>query len=87
MEHNKVKFSKAIESYGLNTDRILEDILGVDARPLHEKKMIQSVYLNIQQGHIDEAQSIIKDLLKLIGEDPELLKAQTLIKRRAIIGK
>ncbi|WP_169316139.1 AAA family ATPase [Mucilaginibacter paludis] len=87
VEHNKVKFSKAIESYGLNTDRILEDILGVDARPLHEKKMIQSVYLNIQQGHIDEAQSIIKDLLKLIGEDPELLKAQTLIKRRAIIGK
>jgi predicted ATP-binding protein involved in virulence len=83
----KFFFNNATESFGKNTDRILEDLLDVDARPLEQKKMIHSLYTLIQQGDISAAKEEINVLLALIGEDPEIIKAQTLIKRKEIIGK
>ncbi len=87
VDKSGIHYSKALESYGMNTDRILEDLLGVTARPKREKQMIESIYRHIQEGNIEAATSIIENLLVSVGNDPELLKAQTLIKRKSIIGK
>jgi predicted ATP-binding protein involved in virulence len=87
-EKNDLTYSKATESYGKNSDRILEDLLGVDARPSNEKRRIQRVFKLIEDGKIEEAKSEIDALSEIIvGGDPELVKANVLIKRKEIIGK
>lgn len=87
-EKNELTFSKATESYGKNSDRILEDLLGVDARPSKEKKRIQGVFKLIEDGKIEDAKKEIEALSEIIvGGDSELVKANVLIKRKEIIGK
>ena len=86
-ENNKMSYSKPTESYGKNTDRILEDILGVDARPKNQKDALHEIYDLIQKNEIENAKNNIKKLETLIGEDSELVKARVLIKRKEIIGK
>ena len=80
-------YSKATESFGQNSDRILEDLLGVDARPSEQKEMLHKLFSLIQNGELDSAKELVKTLIDLIGDDPELVKANVLIKRREIIGK
>jgi len=85
---NELTYSFAIESYGKNSDRILEDLLGVDARPSNIKNDIEKLYRYIDEEKIDEAKRIYKDLSnKIVGGDPELAKANVLIKRKEITGK
>lgn len=86
--NNVLKHSFAIESYGKNSDRILEDLLGVDARPTNIKNEIEELYRFIELGEIDSAKNLYKDLSnKIIGGDPELTKANVLIKRKEVTGK
>jgi predicted ATP-binding protein involved in virulence len=80
-------YSKAMESFGQNSDRILEDLLGVDARPTEQKAMLHEVFSLIQSGELPRAKEKVKNLIDLIGDDPELVKANVLIKRKEIIGK
>jgi predicted ATP-binding protein involved in virulence len=86
-ENNELKYSSVLESFGKNADRILEDVLGVDARPIEEKKQLHELFRLIQDGEVDKAKVLIEKLRKLIGEDQELVKANVLIKRKQIIGK
>jgi len=80
-------YSKAVESFGQNSDRILEDLLGVDARPKAQKEMLHELFVLIQNGELTEAKDKVKILIDQIGEDPEIVKANVLIKRKEIIGK
>jgi len=80
-------YTKPKESYGKTSDRILEDIMGVDARPKEEKQMIHDLFESIKEGNLSDARKKIDILLNLIGEDPEITKANVLIKRKEIIGK
>ncbi|MBA0884704.1 AAA family ATPase [Flavobacterium undicola] len=87
-KNNMLTHSFAIESYGKNSDRILEDLLGVDARPSDIKNDIEKLYQYIEEGDLDKAKLIYKKLSsKIAGGDPELTKANVLIKRKEIIGK
>ncbi len=87
-KNNNLSYTKAIESYGKNSDRILEDLLGVDARPSKEKIRLQKLFKLIEEGRVEEAKKEVNELSKIIvGGDPELVKANVLIKRKEIIGK
>lgn len=87
-KNNELTYSFATESYGKNSDRILEDLLGVDARPSDVKDDIEKLYRYIDSGKLDKAKLIYKELSnKIIGGDPELVKANVLIKRKEITGK
>ncbi len=78
--------SKPSQSFGLNSDRILEDIMFVDARP--NKQKIHKLYVAIQNNEIEVAKLLITELQEeMNGDDPELIKANVLIKRKNIIGK
>ncbi len=76
-----------MESFGQSSDRILEDLLGVDSRPIEQKEMLHEIFLLIQNGKLPAAKEKVKTLIGLIGEDPEIVKANVLIKRKEIIGK
>ncbi len=86
-KNNELSYSKAVESYGKNTDRILEDLLGVDARPTELKKRLHEVFKLIQNMELTKAKDLVEVLYNSIGEDPELVKARVLIKRKEAIGK
>lgn len=87
LEGGRMIYSKPIESYGKNTDSILEDLLHVDSRPTDEKNQLHIIFSLIQEGRLDEAKEKIRLLRTEIGEDPELVKADVLIRRKEIIGK
>ena len=82
-----IKCSKANESYGKNTDRILEDLMGVDARPPEIKRELRELYKTIEQDELDRAKSTVARMKEIIGDDPELTKAGVLIRRKELIGK
>jgi len=79
---------KPTESYGKSTDRQLEDILGVESRPLEIKKDLHNLFTLIQEKKLTEAKVLMQELERVIeGREPELVKANVLIKRRESIGK
>jgi predicted ATP-binding protein involved in virulence len=76
------------ESYGKNVDRILEDLMGLTTtRPDAVEADLKEVFQYISAGTLEKARKQIKELKDDIGEDPELVKAEVLIKRKEIIGK
>lgn len=84
----KINVSKPQESYGKTVERILEDLMGLTTtRPDEVNVKLREIYDKIQQGNLDEAKQMIDSMRKIIAEDPELVKAEVLIKRKKIIGK
>lgn len=79
---------KPNESYGKNVDRVLEDLMGLSTtRPDQVASRLHDIFLSIQAGELNEARNLINALKQEIGDDPELVKAEVLIKRKEIIGK
>ncbi len=76
------------ESYGKNVDRILEDLMELETtRPDKVSSELRCIYEEIDQGQLVDARQKIVNLKAEIGEDPELVKAEVLIKRKELIGK
>ncbi len=86
-ENGEITNHSVNDSYGKNSDRILEDIMDETARPQKIDKEIKDIFKLIQNGDVAKAQEKITTLRKDIGEDGELIKADVLITRREIIGK
>jgi len=76
------------ESYGKTVERVLEDLMGLETtRPDDVTEDLQRLFEQIDSGDLEDAQSSIEKLKTRIGEDPELVKAGVLIKRKELIGK
>jgi predicted ATP-binding protein involved in virulence len=77
-----------LESYGKNVDRILEDLMGLETtRPREIAQALKDIYEQISQNQLEEAKNNINDLRAKIQDDPELIKAEVIIRRKEIIGK
>lgn len=74
-------------AYGLDSNRILEEILDVSSRPPAVKQEIQDIFRDIDRGELESAKQNMGRLKSEIGDDPELVKAQSLIRRMEILGK
>ena len=76
------------ESYGKTVERVLEDLMGLETtRPDDVTTALQHIYDQINKGDLEKAGKAIDELKNRIGEDPELIKASVLIKRKELIGK
>jgi predicted ATP-binding protein involved in virulence len=76
------------KSYGNNADRILEDLMGLETtRPDNVFQDLRDIYELIGQNALPEATNRIATLKEKIGPDPELVKAEVLIRRKELIGK
>ena len=79
---------KPNESYGKNVDRVLEDLMGLETtRPNEVDSDLSRIFKTIDAGKLEDARSQITNLRQKIGADPELVKAEVLIKRRELISK
>jgi predicted ATP-binding protein involved in virulence len=78
----------ASESYGKTVERVLEDLMGLETtRPNEVKAALKDIYDKINIGNLDDARDLISKLVERVGEDPDLVKARVLIKRKELIGK
>ena len=83
-----IKFHPVQESYGKNVDRILEDLMGLETtRPKEIAEALKDIYEQISQNQLEAAKNKINDLRAKIQDDPELIKAEVIIRRKEIIGK
>jgi predicted ATP-binding protein involved in virulence len=88
MNHEGLTSIRPVESYGKTVERILEDLMGLETtRPTEVKDALGQVYEEIDDGDLEKAKELIGKLEKRIGEDPDLIKAKVLIKRKELIGK
>lgn len=88
MSDQGMSCERPIESYGKSVDRVLEDLMGLKTtRPDVVSDALARIYDEIEQGHIEAAKQSISELQQTIGEDPDLVKATVLIKRKELIGK
>lgn len=83
-----ISAEKPRESYGKNVDRVLEDLMGLTTtRPDSVESDLRALFLSIDRGELQPARGKIEVLRKAIGDDPDLVKADVLIRRKEIIGK
>ena len=83
-----IKIHPVQESYGKNVDRILEDLMGLETtRPQEIAEALKYIYEQISQNQLEAAKNKINDLRAKIQDDPELIKAEVIIRRKEIIGK
>ncbi|CCI04284.1 AAA family ATPase [Microcystis aeruginosa] len=83
-----IKFHPVQESYGKNVDRILEDLMGLETtRPKEIAEALKDIYEQISQNQLEAAKNKINVLRAKIQNDPELIKAEVIIRRKEIIGK
>ncbi len=76
------------ESYGKTVERVLEDLMGLETtRPDEIQNALRNIYEQIDGNDFAKAKAMIADLEKRIGKDPELVKANVLIRRKELIGK
>lgn len=79
---------KPYESYGKTVERILEDLMGLETtRPDEISSFLTTLFRTIDNGDLDEAKDIVSRLREIIGTDPELSKADVLIRRKELVGK
>lgn len=78
---------KAISTYGLDTNRVLEELMGVDERLPEIKDKLHDVFVLIADGKLSDARKKIADLRTVLPEEPELARAEGLIIRKEIIGR
>ena len=74
-------------AYGQTADRILEDIMDVPARPKKIQTKLSKLFRAIEQDEMTEAKLLVSDIRGRIGDDPELVKADVLIRRKEVLGK
>lgn len=87
-DDGKLEAIRPVESYGKTVDRVLEDLMGLSTtRPNRVQSDLRVIYEQISEGQLDVAKESIAVLEQVIGEDPELVKAKVLIKRKELIGR
>ena len=87
-EDGKFIYEHPQESYGKTSERILEDLMGLETtRPTKVAEDLKTLFVHINNSELEQAKKDIELLRQKIGADPELVKAGILIKRKELIGK
>ncbi|MEH2061316.1 MAG: AAA family ATPase [Nostoc sp.] len=75
-------------SFGRDSNRILEDLMGVPERPKEIKESLLELFRLIDAGNIEGARQLRQQLAIEIGADePEFVKADVLIRRKEILNR
>jgi predicted ATP-binding protein involved in virulence len=74
-------------SYGLDSSRVLEEIMGADARPEAVEALIHQVFAALEDKDLSVARAKIAELRATAPGLPELGGAEALLKRKEAIGR
>ncbi|MBN3897535.1 MAG: AAA family ATPase [Nostoc sp. NOS(2021)] len=85
---NGVVAKRPESSFGRDSNRILEDLMGVPARPQEIKDRLHELFRLIDEGNLDGARQLSQEIADIIGQDePELVKASVSIRRKEILKR
>ena len=82
-----ISAKRPADAYGQEAGRILEDLMNVPARPQEIQKQLTDLFLAISEGEMKKAKQILSDIQDRVGTDPDLVKADVLIRRKEVLGK
>lgn len=82
-----IRAEKPSVSFGLDANRVLLEIMGVDERPHDIKVRLELIYTLLGNGKLQEARTEIEKLEAEMGSDPELTRASAIIRRKEAIGR
>jgi len=82
-----IKVSHPQDSYGQTSNRILEDTMDVPERPERIKEKLRLLFDSIAQKELPVAREQVLELEKILGSDPDLVRANTLIRRYEVLGQ
>ncbi|MFN4877986.1 MAG: AAA family ATPase, partial [Aphanizomenon sp.] len=75
-------------SYGRDSNQILEDLMDVPERPQEIKQDLLKLFRLIDEGNLEVAKELRKELAEIIGEDEaQFVKADILIRRKGLLRK
>lgn len=86
-ENGAIRAFQPEDAYGLDANRVLEELMGVPERPRRVADQIEKLFLLIDTGPIGEAKAALADLQRQLQSDPALAKAEMLLRRKEAIGK
>ncbi len=81
-ENNALNWTKPKESYGMSIDRVVELIMNEDVRPNDVAKDLEKIFEYIERNKLDKAKKLVTDLKKYLKTDPEILRAEMLIRQK-----
>ena len=75
-------------SYGRDSNQILEDLMDVPERPQEIKDPLLELFRLIDEGNLEAAKELRRELAEIIGEDEaQFVKADILIRRKGLLRK
>lgn len=86
-EDGDITVSHPNQSYGKDTNWILEEIMQADTRTGEMAEAIDEIETQIEAGELSQAKAQLEALLARIGDDAALHTKLALIRRKEIIGR
>ncbi len=74
-------------SFGLDTNRVLEELMGADERIPEIKDELSELFRLIGDGKLKEGRKMLQRMRKELPDEPELTRADAIISRKEILGK
>jgi len=81
-----LNYRKAEETYGMSLDRIVELVMDDESRPVSVRDDLDKLFEFIERRKLVEAKQLLSKLKKDMQTDPELMRAETLIRREEMRG-
>jgi predicted ATP-binding protein involved in virulence len=67
-------------SFGIDSSRILEEILDTPSRNKNVNYILNEIYKNIDKGNVEMAKEYLNELKKILGpNDPEVTRSSTML--------
>lgn len=86
-EEGGIVWGQPAESFGMDSNRVLSEIMGTDERPHDIKARLEALFTLIGDGNLVGAREAAEALRAEIGVDPEIVKADAVIRRKELIGR
>jgi predicted ATP-binding protein involved in virulence len=87
-EGDNIVTKRPSSSFGRDSNRILEDLMGVDERPSEIKEQLLELFRLIDGGNLEKARKLREELADKIGTDePEFVRADILMRRQQILNR
>ncbi len=77
-----LNYQKADETYGMSLDRVVELVMDDESRPDSVQKELDLLFELIERNRMDQAKKLMLSLKKDMQTDPELMRAEMLIRQQ-----
>jgi predicted ATP-binding protein involved in virulence len=81
---NGLNYTRADETYGMSLDRVVELVMDDESRPDEVRKDLDKLFEMIERKKLDEAKKMVSSLKKDMKTDPDIMRAETLIRREEL---